>query len=171
MSPTAPPCLWCTQLAHQTEIHSQHDHGRMVVMENIYKRRVLAWQLFLLNDAEIEVLGPVQLNSVDSLNQPTVKHAINALKQASRGAWELYQANKSPFVAIPYPKLRSKRDIMCWRTKLKLYVTQKGLMTHHEIPSKRWTNMLLDVFTASAQRHAGLTVKVCGLARCFCSLW
>lgn len=117
MSPEEPSPLWYAQAAHQTKIHPQRDHGRLFVMENFYILHILARHLFLLSDAEIEVLGIVQLKHIDTLNRSAIKQAIDAFEQVSIGAWKLCQAFNKPVRGVSIPTVARNTEFIVFEDR------------------------------------------------------
>lgn len=85
--------LRCLQIAHQTQPSPQRT-GRLLVTDNFYTRHLLAKQIQQLTDNEVNLLGTVRFNNIDSLKSKNVKDAVETLKRkyVPRGHWYLCQA-------------------------------------------------------------------------------
>ena len=44
----------------------------------------------IISDGELKLLGRVRMNTVDSVNIPAIKKAINDLQHKKGGEWRLY---------------------------------------------------------------------------------
>lgn len=75
------------ELLHQTLLYLQSAERTLVVMENYYTHHLLAKQLKILTDDEINVLLTDRINNLDAIHRTNVKKALTELQNVERGSW------------------------------------------------------------------------------------
>lgn len=81
-------------MAHKTLLHTQTQHGSLLVIDNFYIRHPPARQLHQLTDLKCRVLGTLRVSNVDAINHLRLKEAIEALKHEAHDEWGSVQVHE-----------------------------------------------------------------------------
>lgn len=151
--------LWCTQIAHQTQLYPTPSEGWLIIAGNFSTRHVLVSKLLLLSDRNCHVLGTLRLKNVDSRNKPAVEEVVEALKKAERGKQLLCRVQNAPTeetertVAKNCGYLAFRRDEL-WFCK------QMALQALHSFEFMGLANMWLNVSTVWHHYIVGWEVRL-----------
>jgi hypothetical protein len=84
-------------MAHQTKLFKKSSEKRTLIMDNFYMRHVLvACQLSVLLEEDIQIIGTVHFNNVDSVNRPHLKEAMCMMSLKPQGSWLLMRSFDKP---------------------------------------------------------------------------
>lgn len=84
----SPSAIWCFKMEHQTKVY-QSRNGCLLVTDNVYIRHVFLKQFLILTNGDVKMLGTIRMITVDAVNCPSLKDAIQSLEHASRERWLL----------------------------------------------------------------------------------
>lgn len=74
-------------------------------MDNFYTRHLLDRQLKILSNDEIQIIGTVRFDNVDSVNRLLLKEAISTISNRLRGFWILVQSFGRPIQPRQEPQV------------------------------------------------------------------
>ena len=86
---SSPSATWLLMISHLTKTYKDPSGRRILFTDNFYTRHSLADELKSITDGEVRIIGTVKFTNVDGTNRPHLRKAIEDMKDAERGTWQL----------------------------------------------------------------------------------